>query len=147
MKTLTAICATLLGATLVAGGPASADAGCAPRDAAAGLCAPLHLADGNFSRSELQRMRAYQRGYEDALNRRGAVTRNGAAPPPAIALDGKEGYSQSYEVHRRYLDRNGNYDPRYDRGDRDDYYDRRLRRNDREEAIDFATQLLRGLSN
>jgi hypothetical protein len=149
MKIITAVCASLMGAAMLAGGPALADQRCPADSAAAGLCAPLHLVGDDFSRSELLRMRAYERGYRDALNRRG---RHEEAPPPAIALDGKEGYSQSAQVHRQYLDRSGNFrrgDRRYDRryDDRDDYYDRRGRRSEREEVIDFATDVLRGLSN
>ena len=149
MKTVTAICATLMGAMLLAGGPASAD--------------------DRFSRSELERIRAYEEGYQDALRRRGSLRRQEVAPPPSIALDGKEGYSQSYQVHRQYLDRDRDYDRRdydrrgydrrrYDRDDdwgytrrhydRDDYYERRLRRSDSDQVIDFATDILRGaLSN
>jgi len=148
MKILTAVCASLMGAAIFAGGPASASERCPADAAAAGLCAPLHLVGDDFSRSELLRRRAYERGYRDALNRRGALRSREVAPPPAIALDGKEGYSQSYQVHRQYLDRSGDFrrsDRRYDDGD--DYYDRRGRRSDREEVIDFATEVLRGLSN
>jgi hypothetical protein len=131
---------------LLAGGPVLADQRCPSAKAASGLCAPVHFVDGRSSREERARNRAYERGYRDALNRRHEV-----APPPAIALDGKEGYSQGAGVHRQYLDRGRYRDDdrrRYRRHyDRDDYYERRLRRSDRNEAADFATQLLRGLAN
>jgi len=185
MKTVTAFCATLMAAALFSGGSALADDRCAPADAAAGLCAPLHFVDGTYSRTELLRRRAYERGYRDALNRGREV-----APPPSVALDGKEGYSQSYSVHRQYLDRDdedgrrasrrdydrddydrgydrrwedrgyerrarrdddrGDYDRRYDRRWEDRGYERRARRDsrrDRDEVVNFADQLLRGLSN
>jgi hypothetical protein len=146
MKTIVTACGTLLGAVLLAGGPAAADDRCGPRQAA-GICAPLHFIDDDFSRSELLRQRAYERGYRDG--RRGYKE---VAPPPDIALDGKAGYSQSYSVHRQYLDRHGNRRDDSDRGnygrdEYDEYYERRLRRNDAGEVIDFATEVLRGLSN
>ena len=141
MKSITALCAGLVAAAAAAGGPAAADDRCPPAGAAAGLCAPLHFVDDD-STQDLLRRRAYELGYRDALSRGKQV-----APPPDIALDGKEGYSQSYEVHRQYLDRNGN---RYEGDryyDREDYYKRRLRRDDAGEVVDFATQILRGIAN
>ena len=140
MKSISTVCAGLVGAVLLVGGPAAADDRCPPGQAAAGLCAPLHFVDSR-SRTELLRREAYERGYRDALNRG-----REEAPPPDIALDGKEGYSQSYGVHRRYIDRDDDYDRRRYRdryNDRDDYHERRLRRNDAGEAVDIAREILR----
>ncbi len=138
MKTLALAFATMMGAALVTGGSAAAeDRYCAPN--AAGVCAPIHFVDDDLSRSELLRRRAYGGRYYPE-----------SAPPPAIALDGKAGYSQSYDVHRRYLDRHGNpYEDGYERprDEVDEYYERRQRRNDAGEVIDFATDVLRGLAD
>lgn len=135
MKTLTALFVAMAGAAMLAGSAAAADDRCPASHAAAGVCAPLHFVDDDRT-EDLLRQRAYQRGYHDALGRH----QQKVAPPPAIALDGKEGYSQSYGVHQQYLDRD-----RQRHYDRDEYRERRLRRNEAGEVVDFATRLLRGL--
>lgn len=152
MKLTTAFCASLLGAALLSGGSATALDRCSAERVAAGFCAPVHLVDSE--------RRAYQRGYRDALDGRSA---NRMPRPPDVALDGKEGFSvgdghmmrQRRDSDRRYRydgDRRYDSDRRYrynDRRyfDRDDY-DRRYRgRSDTGEVIDFATDILQGLSN
>ena len=147
MRKTGAVCATLVGALLLTGGSAFAYDPCPPGRAAAGLCAPLHFVDDDDWRREVLQRRSYQRGYQDGV--RGYDRGDTVPPPPPVALDSKEGYSQGYRVHRRYVERDQDA-PRY--RDRDeyfgrynerDYYDRRRYR--RSDTGDVFDSILRGL--
>jgi hypothetical protein len=128
MKTLSAVCAALLGTAVLTGGTALADSRCPPGEAAAGLCAPLHFVDDD-RRSQMLRG-AYRRGYEDA--RRGYDPDEFVPRPRALALDGKEGYSQDYRTHRRYKERDRYARDAFD----DDDFRRRIDRDNYRRRID-----------
>jgi hypothetical protein len=132
MRTTGLVCATILGTLLVGGGAALAEDRCPPGAIAAGLCAPLHLVDDDWRRQVLG---AYERGYQE-----GRQAERFTPPPPDVALDGKEGYHQSYRVERRYR-KDDDYTRRYldrddfQRRDRDDYR-RRMDRDDYRRRVD-----------
>ncbi len=161
MKITSAFCAALLGASILAGGSATADQRCPPAQAAAGACAPVHRVGDHRSRGGEYRQRGYNDGYRNARGRNGDRNiynsgRSKVPPPSDMAMDNKEGYAHSYGYERFPTRSNRRYDPndgRYDRNerrhDRRDYnrYDQRNRTSNNGDVVDFANDILRGLTD